>query len=135
MRVEEVRQGGRAGVADTAFYQAAERYMARHGAPPEARAVLAFRRGIAGWNFREAAAAGDRIVPLTLGKKPWLPPDELRDGLVMAKLHIGDREGARRVFGQLASVSIRPPGDLRSRLLESYVGLPEASETTNTAMR
>ena len=50
-----------------------------------------------------------------------IPVDELRDGLVIAKLHQRDVAGARRAFDGLFRFSRRPATDVRSQLLMSYV--------------
>ena len=51
--------------------------------PAAARDVVAFRHGIAAWNFAEASAAADRLMPVVLKEHKWIAPDELRDGLVI----------------------------------------------------
>jgi hypothetical protein len=84
-----------------------------------------FRRGIASWNFAEAAAAGGRLMPLASGPRPWISGDELRDGLVIARLHVRDVRGARQALDSLAPSSRRPFTDLRSRLLTAYVTAAE----------
>ena len=43
----------------------------------------------------------------------------------MAKLHGGDVASARQVLVTLSRHSLRPPGDLRSLLLEAYVTTAE----------
>jgi hypothetical protein len=43
----------------------------------------------------------------------------------MAKLHVVDVAGARQVLDTLSRHSLRPPGDLRSLLLEAYVTTAE----------
>jgi hypothetical protein len=87
--------------------------------------VVRFRRGLAAWNFAEAAAAGERLLPLVTGDRPWISVDELRDGLVLARLHLRDARGARQVFDSLARYSARPVSDVRSQLLWSYVKTAE----------
>ncbi|HEV8176979.1 MAG TPA: hypothetical protein VGP44_04755, partial [Gemmatimonadales bacterium] len=120
------RNGGTAGTADTEFYAKLNRYMERHRAPRPARDAVAFRQGIASWDFALAAQAAERLIPLEMGGHRWLEPDELRDGAVMAQLHLGDAKGARRSLDGLARFSTRNPGDLRSLLLESYVRAAES---------
>ena len=65
----------------------------------------------------------------------WILPDELRDGTVMAKLHLGDAAGARRDFETLARFSGRKPGDLRSRLLNAYIRTIEGRRENTVALR
>jgi hypothetical protein len=99
--------------------------MERHRAPQPARDAVAFREGVASWDFAQAAQAAERLMPLELAGQRWLEPDELRDGMVMAQLHLGDAKGARRSLDALARFSTRKPGDLRSLLLQSYVRAAE----------
>jgi hypothetical protein len=124
-QMDKLHNGGTAGTADKAFYGKLQRYMDRHAAPQSARDVVAFRQGIASWNFAQAAQAAERLLPLTVGGHRWLESDELRDGMVMAQLHLGDAKGARRSLDALARFSSRKPGDLRSLLLDSYVRAAE----------
>jgi hypothetical protein len=99
--------------------------MDRHGAPQAARDVVAFRRAIASWKFTEASALGERLIPETVAGRRWIPADELRDGLVMARLHIKNVGGARQAFDALTPRSTRPASDLRSQLLLSYLRMAE----------
>ncbi len=119
--VDRVRNGGAAGSADEAFYTSLTRFMDRHHAPQAARDAVAFRHGLASWNFAEAAAAGQRLLPVALKEHRWISADELRDGLVFARLHLRDAGGARLALDTLAKFSARPAGDLRSQLLGAYV--------------
>ncbi|MBA3659049.1 MAG: spermidine synthase [Gemmatimonadales bacterium] len=124
--VDRLRNAGTAGVADEAFYAALEQTVARHDAPAAVRDVIAFRHGLAAWNFGEAARAADRLTPVAMREHRWITADELRDGAVFARLHTGDISGARRDLNALAPFSVRKSGDLRSRLLEAYVRTFEA---------
>jgi hypothetical protein len=124
-RVDYLRNSGTAGTADEQFYASLYRFIERHKAPPVVRDVVTFRHGLAGWNFTQAAAAGERLIPMASAKRGWIAGDELRDGLVIARLHLGDTPGARQAHDSLARYSRRPATDLRSRLLTAYV---EAAE-------
>jgi spermidine synthase len=124
-RADYLRNAGTAGFVDQAFYAGLDRFMDRHRAPETARDVVRFRRSLAAWNFAEAAAAGQRLLPQATSARPWIPVDELRDGLVIAKLHLRDARGARQVFDALARYSTRPTTDVRSQLLWSYVQTAE----------
>jgi hypothetical protein len=128
--VDRLRSGGTAGVADEPFYSDLAKFMARHRAPQPVRDVIAFRHGIASWNFAEANAAADRLMPVVLKEHRWIAPDELRDGLVIARLHLRDATGARRALDELEKFSTRPAGDLRSMLLGAYVRMAEGSQVT-----
>ncbi len=128
-QVDHLRNGGTAGTADEPLYTSLARFMDRHKAPQPARDVLAFRHGIASWNFAEANAAADRLMPVVLKEHKWIAPDELRDGLVIARLHLHDAAGARQAYDTLKQFSLRPAGDLRSLLLGAYVMMAEGMQT------
>jgi hypothetical protein len=132
-RANQLRNAGTAGIVDQQFYAGLDRYMDRHNAPSAARDVVAFRRGLASWDFARAAAAGARLMPLATGQQSWIPGDELRDGLVIARLHLRDVRGARQALDSLASVSRRPFTDLRSRLLTAYVMTAERLQSVAQA--
>ncbi|MBA3344633.1 MAG: spermidine synthase [Gemmatimonadales bacterium] len=123
--IDQLRNGGTAGTADEEFYATLTRLMDRHGAPTPVRDVVEFRHGIASWNFAEASAAADRLLPVAMREQRWISADELRDGLVFAKLHLRDVAGARQALDTLARFSSRSPRDLRSLLLGSYVETAE----------
>jgi hypothetical protein len=128
--VERDRYGGTTGYADSSFYQAIYRYLERQKAPAEVRSVVEFRQGIYGWDFPRALHASDTLIAAALDRRSWMPPDELRDGVVIARLITGDREGARRAFEALAPLSRRSPGDFRTALLAAYVeGKPQQAES------
>jgi hypothetical protein len=120
--IDRLRNGGTAGVADEELYTAINRYMDRFGAPQVVRDVVAFRHAVSSWRFADAAEVGERLLPLVTSQRGrWIGVDELRDGLVLAKLHLRDVAGAQRRLYQLAPLSTRASGDLRSQLLEAYV--------------
>jgi predicted membrane-bound spermidine synthase len=124
-RADDLRNAGTAGFVDQSFYAGLERFMDRYHAPDEVRDIVRFRRGMAAWDFAEAAAAGDRLLPLVSSNRLSIPIDELRDGLVLAKLHQRDVAGARRVLDGLFRYSRRRATDVRSQLLVSYVQTAE----------
>jgi predicted membrane-bound spermidine synthase len=123
--MERLISGGTAGIADEEFYAGLRRTMTHHGAPAPVRDVVAFRHAMATWKFTEASEVGERLVPLIVAGERWMPPDELRDDLVMARLHIKDVLGARRAYDVLTPLSIRPRAELRSQLLTSYLRMAE----------
>ena len=129
-RVNRYWTGGVAGVADTAFFQSAMRYADRFDAPQAVKDVVAFRHALAGWDFPTAAGASDRLLPVVAKENQWISGDELRDGAVMAKLHLGDAAGARVALDSLRRFSARSPDDLRSRMLEAYVTTAESRQAT-----
>lgn len=128
--VDRLRSGGTAGTVDEPFYAALTKFMARHRAPEPARDVVAFRHGMASWNFSEANAAAGRLMPVVLKEHRWIAPDELRDGVVIARLQLRDAPGARQALDGLEKFSSRPAGDLRSMLLGAYVRMAEGTQVT-----
>ena len=125
MMMDRFHNGATAGVVDEARYAEALRFAERHKAPAPVRDLLAFRHGVQAWNFAEAAGAAARLMPVVLAQHRWITPDELRDGTVMAYLHVGDVPAARKAFETLAPFTTRGPGDLRSQLLGAYVRTAE----------
>jgi spermidine synthase len=134
-QVDRLRNNGTAGVSDDSLYSEFRKTLDRFNAPQPARDVIAFRHGLASWNFAEAAAAADRLKPVAIQQHRWIPADELRDGAVFARLHLGDVAGARRDLESLAPFSTRRPGDLRSQLLEAYVRMKEGRQEDRIAQR
>jgi hypothetical protein len=128
--IDRLRNGGTAGTLDTEFYAGLSRVMDRHAAPQVVRDVVTFRTALASWKFAEASAAGERLLPIVISQRRWIDADELRDGLVFAKLHMRDAAGARRILDALAPLSRRPATDLRSELLAAYVQKAERAPPT-----
>jgi spermidine synthase len=126
--VEKLRNGGTAGSADEELHAATVGFLERYHAPSTARDIVAFRHGLAAWDFAEASKAADRLMPIVRRERGWIGGDEFRDGAVMAKLQVGDAAGARQMLASLAELSSRPPGDLRSLLLEAYVATAESQK-------
>ena len=135
-QVDHLRNGGTAGTADEPLYTSLARFMDRHKAPQPARDVLAFRHGIASWNFAEANAAADRLMPVVLKEHKWIAPDELRDGLVIrtaSPARRGRAHGRRTIRSSSSAYGL--PGDLRSLLLGAYVMMAEGMQTRAAARR
>jgi spermidine synthase len=133
--MDRLRNGGTAGTADEELYAGLTRVMDRHRAPQPARDVVAFRKAMATWKFVDASAVGERLIPLIAGGGRWMPSDELRDGLVMARLHIKEVRAARQAYDALTPLSRRPPSDLRSQLLSSYLRMAEWMRGTVVSKR
>jgi spermidine synthase len=129
-RADQLRNGGTAGVVNEQFYVGLDRFMNRHGAPAPVRDVVMFRRALASWNFADASAAGERLMAPSGSR--WIAADELRDGLVISRLHLRDVSGARQALDSLFRFSRRPVTDLRSQLLSSYV--ESAERRTSVAL-
>ena len=128
--VDRYRVGSSAGVEDDPLYHREVEFLERHHAPAPVREVVAFRHAVKTWDFERAATAADQLLPLALRQHRWITPDELRDGAVMANLHIGRVAVARQVLDTLAQFSTRRPGDLRGQLLTAYVAAAERARTT-----
>jgi spermidine synthase len=128
--INRLRNGAKAGEVDTEFYGSLHQFMDRHDAPEPARDVVAFRQGMASWDFPRAVAAAERLMPLATSQHRWIGADELRDGLVMANLNMGNTGAARRSLDSLARFSTRAPSDLRTMLLQAYVEMAESRTTS-----
>jgi hypothetical protein len=118
---EELRAGGSAGVADTVYYDRVQRFLNRQSAPTEAKASIAFLRGLAGWDFVEAAMASRTLLGAAARGDHWLPPDLLREGSVIALIRTGDVATARNADALLAPSSSRSPNDVRPQLLAAWI--------------
>jgi spermidine synthase len=125
---EELRGGGTAGVADSAFFARVDAYMMAQNPPVEARATVAFLHGLAAWDFVQAWRASELLVPLAAKGDHWMPADELREGAVMARLVLGDVTGARRVLKVMGPVSGRDPNDVRPQLLDAWITARESAQ-------
>ncbi len=126
--VEQTMHGAMAGVADAAFYDDLNRFLARTNAPPLARASVKFMHGVAAWTFAEAARAADPLVAAAAAGDRWIDPATLRDGAVMSKLETGDAIGARTVYRAMAPLT-GSAEDLRTQLLAAYIRDATAATT------
>jgi hypothetical protein len=93
------------------------------------RSVVEFRQGVSGWNFPQVVRAAEPLIGAALDRRGWMPPDELRDGVVVARLATADHDGARKAFEALAPLSRRPEGDFRTALLASYIQAVEEQQS------
>ena len=118
---EETRAGGSMGIADTAYFDAVERALARQSPPPEARAAVDFLHGLAAHDFTRVARASVPLINAARRGDDWLAPDLVTDGAVVAGLRTGDVRGARAAMVALAARSIRPVNDVRQQLLGAWI--------------
>ena len=118
---EELRGGGTAGVADSAFFGRVQRYMTARKAPDDAVASVRFLHGLAAWDFAEVSRSADTLIARALKNDLWMPADMLREGTVVARLKLGDVRGARSAFDALASRSERDANDVRPQLLDAWI--------------
>ena len=121
---EELRSGGATGVVDTALFAAAERVLARQSPPVQARAAIAFLRGMAGYDHAAVARASVPLIDAARRGDDWLPADLLRTGAVVAALKTGDVRGARAAMAVLTPRSSLDAADLRMQLLWALIDEP-----------
>lgn len=119
--VERDRQRGTHGYVDAWLLGSVRRYLDRHDAPAEARRVVDFYFGLAGWDFALAAAAADALVELEAQENGWIPRRELAEGAVISKLRVGDLPGARHMYDRLAFEESAREADFRLQLLSAYL--------------
>lgn len=132
--VEADLHGGTAGVVEEGFYRAVRRYADAHAAPARLMDAIAFFHGLAAWDFAEAADAGGRLVEAAAAGDPWLPPEFLGDGAVVASLRIGDVAAARRAFDLVAARAPRSREDLRRLLLAAHLARAERQNAVRAAL-
>lgn len=119
--VEADLHGRAAGVADTLFYGELFGYLESQGAPGEAVAALEFLHGVAVWDHVRASAAADALIQAAGRGEDWVPFPTLRDGVVAARLALGDTVGAGQAFRRLMEVRGGEENDARAWLLEAQV--------------
>lgn len=119
-----VRHIGMAGVIDTAFFHETAAAAERHHAPPDVRAVLAFRRAVQEWDA-PAALAAVALMRDSAAINRLIGADEARDGAVIMALRQGDLQQARDWFRYLTPGTSRSADDLRNLLLQSRLAAPE----------
>ncbi len=133
--VEELVHGATAGVADTLFYAPLFQFLRDQDAPPEARAAADFLLGVAAWDHERASrAAGILLGPAQRGED-WIPRGLLLEGGILARLALGDAEGAREVLNRVENPWGEGGLDIRMELLRALVErgqpgpAPEGEET------
>jgi hypothetical protein len=119
MQVESDLQGGTSGSADEAFYRVVRAYLARVKAPSPVTAVVDFRHGLAAWDFAEAARASDTLVARLEGGESWMPIEPLRRGAAVARLAMGDVQGAGRLFS--SQTMLGGEWTVLDRVLQAYI--------------
>ena len=75
--------------------------------------------GLAAWDVRDAATAADTLIAMVRRREPWLPVELLRRGAAVAKLRIGDLNGAGRVYMSLSTLG--GTWTLQDEVLEAYI--------------
>ena len=98
-QAERLVHGGTAGAVDNWFYARVGAYAVRASAPAPARAAIDFLHGLASWDFAEASRAGQVLVDARQQENvDWLPISLVRNGVVVARIQLGDFDGARAAF-------------------------------------
>ena len=121
IKVEADLHSGTAGVIDEEFYHRLHQYLDQLTPPPEVCEAVRFLEGLARWDFAVAASAAERLLQPAIQGQSWIPVDQLRDGVVVAKLRLGDAAGARHAFAALAKQSERGEADAQTLLLGAYL--------------
>jgi len=117
---ERLIHGGTAGVADEQFYAALRAYTVRVNAPVPARAAIDFLHGLASWNFSEASRAGQALIDARMRDTvDWLPISLVRNGVVVARIQLGDFDGARAAFKAYSGNVDEDP--FTARVLAAYL--------------
>jgi len=99
--VEGQIHGGTAGVADSLFFGRLFQYLRAQDAPLEARAMGDFLFGVASWEHERTSRALGILLDASRRGEDWLPGHELLEGGVLARLALGDTEGAQEVLDAL----------------------------------
>ena len=96
--VERDIHGGTAGVADEDFYRSLFAYLAAQKAPAAARQAFGFLHALSVYDFKTASVLADSLYPAAERGASWYPVDDLRDGATIAKLRLGDVDGAMKYW-------------------------------------
>jgi hypothetical protein len=123
--IEEDLHRGTAGHVHTPFYDAAESYARRYGAPDEVVQSVRFLRSVEAWDFAEVSASADSLMQLVGLGPSILAKDFLRDAGTIAKMKLNDIVGAGEYYNQLVSYGSRSPAHLQSRLLDAHLRAAE----------
>lgn len=128
--VERQLHFGTVGVSDDRFSDEMIAYARSHNAPAELVASLEFLRGMRAWDFQRVIELSPVLEAAHRRGDPWLSPDALREGTVVAYLMTGDAARARERFDTLTPLGDeQDPGyAMRSRILRGAVERLEAGE-------
>ena len=127
IEVEGDRHQGTMGVVDSAWYERVERYMVEQSAPRDGISALRFLRAAVTYDWVTAAREAETQMTARDRGRQWLPLPILCDAVVLARLRVGDVNGARAVFLRLSAASGRGSGDLRTMLLDAHLAAAEAA--------
>ncbi len=123
--VEDVLDGGNAGVIDSAYFAMLEGYLQRVKAPDGPRVAVAYMKALSRWDWPRAAAMSDSLLLFERRRSPWMGAEILRAGGVVAHLQTSDPAGARRLFDFLTPGLRMPRNDVRTLLLDAWIRAAE----------
>jgi hypothetical protein len=119
--VEEVVHGRATGWVHESLYEAAESYLAQHGAPMDVQASLELLKGLRSLDLTSSADAADRLNVADPAARQLIRPDVLLDAVVAAYLGAGRPEKARAALDALAPRTGRPADHVRNLALDALV--------------
>jgi len=119
-QAERIVHGGTAGAVDDWFYARVGAYTARTRAPQPVRAAIDFLHGLASWDFAEASRAGQVLIDAReRDRVDWLPISLVRNGIVVARIQLGDFDGVRAAFKAYSRNANEDP--FTARVLAAYL--------------
>ncbi len=121
VRAENTLHWGTSGWIDSTFYSTADAFMARHDAPPNARATVDVLRGYSQGDWALAAAAANQLVGPVADGQEWMSVRLLLDLAVISNLEMNQSAEARRAIESLVPLTGREPWNVRNRLLDALV--------------
>jgi predicted membrane-bound spermidine synthase len=113
---------GSAGVVDENLYRPVGVYLARTNAPVAVREAVEFLRAADEWDFPTVVRTGEALISIGMKGNTWLPPEYLRDAIVVAHLKTGDPKAALATFRAVLPFVRRDEiGLFRTRLLSAQI--------------
>jgi hypothetical protein len=119
LRAERGLHWGLSDWVDERFYRVVFDLLDGSDPPPAARAVVELMHGYGSGDWKEAAAAADRLTGPAASGERWIQPALLLDVAVLAYLETDRPDAAENAVDVLAPLTGRPEGDLRTRLLRA----------------
>jgi spermidine synthase len=121
--VESDLHHGTAGVIDEDFYRRSLDYATRNGAPEALLAAVRFQLGIANWDWNEVIGSITILEAESRARRPWVNPEVLRDGAMVAFIKTGRPSEARSRFDALTELGDESssPFRFKTRLWKAYL--------------
>jgi hypothetical protein len=116
---------GTSGWVDTTFYRQVYDFLERASAPEHVRAVVDLMHGFSLLEWERVAAAADLLVQRVAAGEGLVDSATLLDAAVVAYLHTGRADAARRTLDLLRPRTGRGSDHLRERLLDAWVSEAE----------